>query len=108
MSQGLTEILVFLARETHLTKAEIEAIPLEALPDIIDELKFQKAMDEYREASNAALIAATLVNLFSKKRTSIVDLIGPAPQRKKKKLKEEAKSIWQLAKEAGIRTPSRL
>lgn len=98
----VNELVAFLARETGWTLEYIRAIPLSQLNALVEELRYQKAMDEYKAAYNAALIVATLAST-SKRKVKPQDIIGPPPERAQKKVKES--DIWKLAQKAGILIP---
>jgi len=83
MSAGAyNEAIVFVARETGWTLEYIRSLPLREFNALIRELKYQRDMDNYREAANAAMITAALASLLSKKQYRLDELIGEAPERK--------------------------
>ena len=97
------QIMAFLSRETHWTLTEIKAFHVESLGPLIDELKYQKAMDDYRAQANAALIAVTF-NRSQGGKATIEELIGEPPERGKPQ-KRGGQSIWQMAQQVGIQGP---
>ena len=94
------EHIVFLTRETGWTLDYIRSLPLLEFNALIEELQYQKSLDDYKLTHNAALIVSALVST-RQRRITPRDIIGEPPQRKDLK-KEE---IWQIAERQGIRIP---
>ncbi len=66
----------------------------------IEELEYQKSVEDYRLASNAAMIITVWANAQSKRRFRVTDFIGYPPQRKgtKEKLIRATEGIIKLPK----------
>ncbi|KKL71756.1 hypothetical protein LCGC14_2091730 [marine sediment metagenome] len=93
------ESLVFIIRETGWTLGETRSLTINEFTLIVSELSYQKAVDDYKLAHNAAMIACML----AKKGTKVTDFIGQCPVREKEKGEDE---LWEQAKEKGIKTPT--
>ncbi len=78
----------------------IKKTPVKKVRAFIDELEYQKSVEDYRLASNAAMIITIWANAQSKKRYRVTDFIGPPPQRKisKEKLVRATEGIITLPK----------
>lgn len=105
-SADYNEAIVFIARETGWTLEYIRSIPLAALKSFLAELRYQKAMDEYRAAANTALVICTMANLWSKGKYKTSDFLGEPPMRGK--TIEGETELWQLIKELGLRIPKKI
>ena len=92
------ELVTFIIRETGWTLEYVRKLHPKDLYPLVEELSYQKAVDDYKLAYNAAMIAGML----AKKGTTIQGLIGEPPTRRKEKGGED---IWSLAKKQGIKPP---
>lgn len=90
---------MFLVRETGWTLEYIRELPVRKYYALLEELSYQKALDDYRTAYNSVLIVSALIST-KQRRVTPTDIIGHPPQRTKKE-----ESIWLLAKKAGIKIP---
>ncbi len=92
------EIITFVIRETGWTLEYVCSMYISHLFTLYEELKYQKAVEEYRRDYPVACVAVLLAQ-----GATIADIIGPEPKR----LNEmEVSDIWQVAKDAGIKIPS--
>ena len=94
-----TEQIAFLIRETGWTLEYIRGVPLEELYLLIEELNYQKQVDDYRQQINFA----ALMSAWSGGKIKATDLVGQPPQRGNKPQGEV--TIWSLAEQVGIRVP---
>ena len=83
---GMDELVVFLMREfgwtLEYTTNLVLTLPLKKLNALIEELKYQKAAENYQIASNFAMIISNWASARSKnKRYKITDFIGEPPRR---------------------------
>ena len=98
------ELVVFIIRETGWTLEYVQDLPIETLNALVEELRYQKAMDEYKQAYNAALIASILANQRSRRRYQPTDLIGQPPERKEV---DKGDKLSKLARKQGIKMPTK-
>jgi len=98
----MDEIIVFLMRsygwQYEYTRDLVAKLPITQLNALIDETQYQKALDDYRQASYSAMVVVALIN-DKKHRKTIKDIIGSPPQRKGTPTLERA------AKKQGIKLP---
>ena len=92
------ELIVFIIRETGLSLEYIRKIPYSQLTSLVDELSYQKAIDNYNRNYPLGVIAAILASDVNRKRRP-EDFIGRPPKRKGKD------DLWKQAKTKGIKTP---
>ena len=92
------ELVAFVVRETGWTLEYIGSLEFTKLQVLVEELKYQKDVEEY----NRNRILALLLTCWTKG-TTLEGILGPAPMRQG----EEAQDIWLLATEAGIKIPSK-
>lgn len=93
------ELIVFLIRETGWTLEYVRRIPYTEFALLVDELSYQKAVDDYNRNYPLGIIAAILASdRTHQKRPS--DFIGRPPERKNK-----GDDTWKQAKEAGVKIP---
>lgn len=92
------ETITFLVRETGWTLAHLRSLPISELYALVDELSYQKAIEDYRLKCLFAAVMATQINLWSKRRVTVSELVGEPPERKESKMNEV------LAKGAKLRT----
>jgi len=97
------ELVAFVIKETGWTLEYIRNLPLKDLYLLVDELSYQKQLDDYRQACNFAAVMATLINLWSKRKVRPQELVGQPPKRQNITRKEL--SIWQIAEKTGIKIP---
>lgn len=64
-SQQLNELIVFLLRETGWSLEYIRALHPAEINALVSELKYQKALDQYAAAMNAAMVAASICTMLS-------------------------------------------
>ncbi len=62
--------------------------PVSLLHALIDELSYQKAIENYRRDCQFGALEATLINLWSKSRVTVSELIGNPPERKENKMED--------------------
>lgn len=77
----------------------VETLPVKKLNVLVDEMTYQKAMEDYKSLCNAALIVSTLVS-SKNRRYKISEIAGIPPKRKK-----EPEKIRVAAQKAGIKIP---
>jgi len=82
----MDELIVSLCLICHWTYPEacrfVNETPIKKVRAFVKELQYQKAMEDYRVASNAALIIATWANAQKKgNHYQVKDFIGQPPQR---------------------------
>ena len=98
----MIEAVVYMARKLHWSLDEIGALTPRQFNELMVELQFQEAQEQYRRDHNVASILAAIANTIPSKshRTyKAKDFIGQEPQREKEKTLEE------LAGEKGIKLP---
>lgn len=97
----MDELIVFIIRETGWTFGEtlrfVMETPIKKLNAFIDELLYQKAVDDYKLAANFAVIVATLASSKQRK-YKVTDIIGQPPTRK-----VEPDKLKKAADKAGIK-----
>ncbi len=97
------EIIVFLMREfswtLEYTVNLVKTLPIKKLNTLISEIQYQKALEDYKTASNFALIVSTLAST-SKRKYKITDIIGHPPKRA-----VQENVLSKAAKREGIRLP---
>jgi len=104
----MDELIVFLIRETgwsfEYTVQFVKGTPLSKLNAFIDELKYQKALDEYKFKWPFGMMISVWATANSRNRKYTPDnFIGYPPQRKSYKLEEAAnKAGIILPKEGGL------
>ena len=103
-----TEDIVYLLRKTSLTRSDIGKLSPAQFNEIIKEVYFQEAQDEYRRQHGIASLMAAIYNTIPRKRGSKVlkpsdFLKGDMPERNPK-LKD---SLEKLAEDRGIKLPSK-
>jgi len=98
------ELIVFLMREFGWTleyaQNLIKHLPLKKLNALVEEVQYQKAVDDYRTAANFASIVGTLAS-SRQKRYTIENIIGRPPQRRTYKPPD----LKTAAKDIGIKMP---
>ena len=98
----MIEAIVYLARKLHWSLDEIGALTPKQFNELMEELQFQEAQEQYRRDHNVASILAAIANTIPSKshRTyKAKDFIGQEPQR------EKEKTLKELAEEKGIKLP---
>ncbi len=98
----MIEAVVYVARKLHWTLKEIGELTPKQFNEIIAELQFQEAQEQYRQDHNVASILAAIANTVpskSHKSYKARDFIGKEPEREKQKPLEE------LAEKKGIKLP---
>jgi hypothetical protein len=97
----MDELIVFLCLSLHWTFDEslkfVRQTPIKKLNAFIEELQYQKAVEDYRQAANFASIVCTLASSKQRK-YKVQDIIGPAPARK-----AAPDELKQAAEKAGIK-----
>ena len=86
MISEFNEAIVFVVRETGWSLEYIRNLPILELYALVDELSYQKAIDEYRQQCCFAALKVTLINLWSKSRVSVSELVGEVPKRKEHRM----------------------
>jgi len=77
----INEAFVFIIRETGWTLEYIRKLPFDILAEIVEELRYQKAMDDYKNAYNSAMIITALL-CSDKKTITPQDIVGEPPKRR--------------------------
>ena len=98
----MIEAVVYLARKLHWSLKEIGELTPKKFNELMKELQFQEAREQYRQDHNTASILAAIANTIpskSHKSYKAKDFIGQEPQR------EKQKSLEELAEEKGIKLP---
>lgn len=99
----MDEIIVFFMREfgwsLEYTTNLVKTLPIKRLNALIEEVRYQKAMEDYRQASCSAMIVACLVSDKAHRR-NVKDIIGYPPQRRVSK-----KKLSTIAQKQGINIP---
>jgi hypothetical protein len=103
-----TEQIVYLARKLHWSREDIGNLTPAQFYEILKELYFQESVDEWRTQYSVASIMAAIYNTIPRKRgTGAVKagdfLKGDMPKR----VTKQEDSIEQLAREKGIKLPSK-
>ena len=100
----MDELIIFLMREfswsLEYTVKLVGTLPTNKLNELVEELKYQKELDDYKLAAHFAMLISNWASSQGKRNYKIADFIGQAPQRKQKET-----SIWSMAKQKGIRIP---
>ena len=101
-----TEQIVYLLRKTSLTREAIGKLTPSQFNEIIREVYFQEAQDEYRRQHGIASLLAAIYNTIPRKRGSKACkasdfLSGEMPTRK------QGDTLEKLAEDKGIRLPSK-
>jgi len=80
----LDEIITLVVRETGWSLEYVQQMPFAILCKLVEELDYQKKLDDYKTASYFAMVIATYLNAHTKDRKfKIKDFIGDPPQRRK-------------------------
>jgi len=99
----MIEAVVYLARKLHWTRKEIGELTPSQFNELLEELQFQEAQEQYWQDYNIASILAAIYNTIptkSHKTYKPRDFLGRAePQR------QQEKSLKELAEEKGIQMP---
>ncbi len=87
-------------------KTTVGEMPIGELNELADELNFQRSLEAYERAQNAAAIMATIINMTYRgkgaKRASVKDMVGQPPRRSGGKAQ---KTLREAAEDIGIRIP---
>jgi hypothetical protein len=76
-------VVGFLIAETHWTLDYIGQLPISQLRWVISELRYQKAVRDYEQASLNVALQLTVIHMAGdKRRRNIKDVLGEPPQRK--------------------------
>lgn len=101
----MIEAIVYLARKLHWSRKEIGELTPTQFNELMEELQFQEAQEQYRQDYNTASILAAIANTVptkSRRTYKPKDFLGRAePQRQIVK----GRSLEELAKEKGIKMP---
>jgi len=101
----MDELVVFLMREfgwsLEYTVNLVQTLPIKKLNALVRELRYQKAMDDYKQAANAAMVVACLSS-SKQRRRSAKDIIGQPPRRIDSK---ETTQLRKAAEEQNIKLP---
>ena len=100
-----TEQIVYLLRKTSLTRESIGKLTPSQFREILNEVYFQEAQDEWRRQHGIASLLAAIYNTIPRKRGSKACkasdfLSGEIPTR-------NVNTLEKLADEKGIRLPSK-
>ena len=99
----MDELIIFIIRETGWTFPEtlrfVTETPIKKLNTFVEELQYQKAVDDYKLAANFAVIVATLASSKQRK-YKVTDIVGQPPTRK-----VEPDKLKKAADKAGIKMP---
>ena len=107
------EVIVYLARNFHWslaelipwTKGEIGRLTSKQLGEIVAELQYQEAIDNYKADARSASIMAMIANTTpskSHKQYKASDFCGQLPERKGK---SDEPNIFDKAKARGLKVP---
>lgn len=101
----MDELIVYLCFTLHWTFPEaakfVRETPLRKVKAFMAELQYQKAFEDYKIASNSALIIATWANAQKKgNHYRITDFIGKPPQRE-----DAPDKLKKAIEKAGIKLP---
>jgi len=101
------EHIVYLLRKTSLNLQDIGKLTPRQFNELLKELYFQEAQEEYRKAHSTASILAAIYNTIPKKSHKVYQakdfLSGDMPARER----GETPSVDELAKKKGIKIPSK-
>lgn len=98
------EAIVYLARKLHWSREQIGELSPEQLAELIGEIQYQEAVEEYQKNLRAGAIMAIIVNCTPRKggRTyKATDFAGQPPTR----TSEVTEGLYKLAQEKGIKLP---
>ena len=99
-------LVVFLMREfgwtLEYTVGLVKTLPVKKLNALITEIQYQKAIEDYKVASNFAMIIANWASAQGKRRYKVSDFIGKPPEPRQV---EPQPSLEDVAKQAGILMP---
>ena len=102
----MDELVIFLMREfgwtLEYTIGLVKTLPVKKLNALINELKYQKAEEDYQIASNSAMVISIWASAQGKRRYKVSDFIGQPPSRNGK---GETKGLNKAAEKAGIKLP---
>ena len=94
------EIVTFVIRETGWSLEYIRKLPIEELFALVDELSYQKKVDEYNRNYPLGILAAILTS-DKQRHKKPSDFIGYPPKREN----IGGDDLWKQAKERGIQPP---
>jgi len=101
----MIEAIVYLARKLHWSRGEIGELTPGQFNELMEEIQFQEAHEQYRQDHAVASILAAIYNTIPTKSRKTYKprdfLSGIEPQRKTPK----GKSLEELAGEKGIKIP---
>ncbi len=102
----------YLLRKTSMALAEIRSLTITQLWELLTEVQYQEALDEYNTDSRLANIMATIANTVPRRTAKTYkasDFLKGKPQRKgEKNVVEDEKEVLQaLSKRFGIKLPGR-
>ena len=112
MLQNKDEVIVLFLREfgwtLEYTRKTVMEMPLAALQSLIEEVNYQRAMETYQRATEAALIASMIVNCTPRKdqrQYKPKDFVGNPPQRQGVVATAE-RSLAKAAADIGLEIPA--
>jgi len=76
------ELIVFVIRQTGWSLEYVRAIPFDFLMALVEELRYQRAVDNYNMASNFAMVIANWASAMGKRRYRVSDFVGYPPYRR--------------------------
>lgn len=100
---NMIETIVYIARKLHWSKREIGKLTIEQCNDLMKELQFQEAREQYRQDFSIASILAAIYNTIPTKSRKTYKPRDFLAQQEPKREKE--KSLEELAKDKGIELP---
>lgn len=97
------EIIVFLILKTgwtlEYTTNLVKTLPLKKLNKLVQEIQFQQSIEDYKTASNFAMLLANWASAQGKRKYKITDFIGQAPR------KSRENTLVEAAEKEGIIIP---
>ena len=102
----MNELIVFLMREFNwtfeYTQTLVRTLPVKKLNALVKEIRYQKALEDYRTAANFAMIIANWASAQGKRKYDVSEFIGQPPSRDKG---EKSTDLYSLAEKEGIKMP---
>jgi hypothetical protein len=76
------KVITLIIRETGWTLDYIRAQPVSTLFALVNEIAYQRAVEDYRQDCRSASVMTTMINLWAKKQVSVDEIIGQPPERR--------------------------
>ena len=100
--------IAYLLRKTNMTRMAIGKLKPSQFIDLLTEIHYQEAMDEYQTDARLANLLAAIANTVPRKPAKtyrVSDFLGTMPQRIGEEVVDEKAKLENLAKQFNIKLP---